>query len=182
MIRKSFAILLFAALVACVAFLAAQAPRSEAADVEQSWYDGSKIRIHTGTTDIDISAAVYTSATVILTLEPPANTAAHDVSVTFDLDKTTTGFNDTHSSETIQFLVGRRVDGTNWRVDAQAATTAISGTNSNTRSVTLSIGTIGSNEKARVYVLLSAEAADCEFPYVVSYRSPHRMTFTDVAN
>lgn len=153
-----------------------------AADTQKRWFDGSLIQVHTSTTYVDVSAATYTSATVLLTMAPPSGNAAHDVSVTIDLDKATTGFNDGYSSETIQFLVGRRVDGSNWRVDAQNSTTAISGTNANTRSVTLNVGTVTPDEGLRIYVILSAEQGDVALPYVVTYRAPLRMTFTDVSN
>lgn len=154
-----------------------------AADVDSRWFDRGQMRAHTGTTDVDIGAADYTSATVLLTIEPATGTALHDCKVTFDLDFVTAGFSDTHTTQTITFNVARKIDGTNYRIDQEEATTAITGTASNTASVTLDIGNVGPDEDVRVYVTLSAEnAADFDLPYVFYYLSPRTATFTDVAN
>jgi len=152
------------------------------ADSAPKFHDRSQLRVHTGTTDADISAGDLTSQTVCLTIEPAANTALRDVKVVFDLDKATTGWSTNHTTETIQFLVARKVDGTNWRVDIQGATTATSGTASDKKSMTVDIGAVGPDEDVRVYLILSAEGLDFELPYVCYYRSHNLATFTDVAN
>lgn len=171
-------------LVGVLGLLVAALGFARAADIEAKAFDRSVLRVHTGTTDIDVSAADYTSATVLLTVAPPANTGMTDCRVVFDLDKTTTGFNDAQdgTSDTIQFHVARKVDGTNWRPDDAQKTTTITAAAANTRSTSILIGDVGPNESLRIYVTLSVEVADIELPYVFTYKSPDRATFTDVSN
>lgn len=133
-------------------------------------YRDNRLTIETGEADIDISAAVYTGYQALLTIAPLAGRPLTDVEVTFDLAKASTGFAAGHTDETITFAVQRKVDGTNWRTDAASETTAISGTNSAAMAQKVTIGNVTPDEQARVVVKLSAEAADAELPYVLTYR------------
>lgn len=139
----------------------------------------------TGEADIDISEDDYTSYVNLMEIAPAASAPIIDAWVVFDLDKATNGFADQHTTETIQFAVARKIDGTNWRIDAERQTTAISGTNADAlggRSVTLNIGPIGETEDVRIYVVMSAEnSVDVEFPYVLYYRAASAPTVTPVA-
>jgi len=139
-----------------------------------------------GESDIDISAAVYTNFIAWLTIaNPSAKNFIEDCWVFIDLDKATTGFIAVHAAETIVFAVARKVDGTNYRVDANAnggsVTTAVAGTlATSSPMVGIHVGPIGPNEDCRIDVQLSAEVADTELPYVVYYRGP-APTITEVA-
>jgi len=170
---------ILALLVVCTHFLIGGL---RAADEDLRWFDVATLRVHTGTTDIDVSAADLTTDTVILTIEPSSGQGLRDVRVTFDLDSATAGWSSSGSTETIQFLVARKIDGTNYRVDPEQATTALSSTNSNLRSVSILVGDVGVTEACRIIVLEDTETIDVELPYVVTYRAPQDATFTDVAN
>lgn len=133
------------------------------------------IRSLTGTADIDVSAGVYTAAAGVelLRIEPSGQAPLEDVYVEFDLAKATTGFAANNTTETISFIVSRKVDGTNYRSGAgpNQASTAISGTNAAGRSIGLHIGSVLPTEDVRVTVVLSAETGgDVELPFVLYYR------------
>jgi len=129
-----------------------------------------KIRTLTGETDIDISAGDYTAFLPLLTITPDSGRALRDVTVFLDLAKATTGFAAGHSTETIQFAVSRKVDGTNWRREASVPATALTGTLAALRMQKIAVGDVNSGESVRIEVILSAEAADTEFPYVITYQ------------
>lgn len=141
-----------------------------------------RFRVETGTADIDISAADYAADWVaLLTIEPGGTAPIDDVEIIFDLAKATTGFAAQHTSQTIQFALQRKVDGTNWRTIQQSVTTAISGTNAAAMAAQLRAENVGPAEDLRVVVKLSAEnAVDVELPYCVYYRG-EAATFTPVA-
>lgn len=140
----------------------------------------ARLTVETGEADMDISAAAYTGFIALLTIAPQAGRPLTDVEVEFDLAKATTGFAAGHTAETIVFAVQRKIDGTNWRTDLVSQTTAVSGTNAAAAAQRLKIGTITPTEQARVAIKMSAEAADAEFPYVLSYRG-EQPTVTAVA-
>jgi len=139
-----------------------------------------------GETDIDISEAVYTGFVALLTIaNPSSRNFIEDCWVHFDLAKATTGFAATHSgSKTITFGVGRKVDGTNYRVDHNTQGDRISSAIAEDAGALLGcsihVGPIGPDEDCVIYVKLSAEEADCAIPYVVYYRGP-APTITEVA-
>lgn len=145
-----------------------------------------KIKGTNGESDIDISAAVYTNFTPLLTISnPSARAFIEDCWVFIDLDKATTGFIAVHAAETITFAVARKVDGTNWRVDQNAnggaPVTAVAGTlATSSPMVGIRVGPIGPDEDCRIDVQLSAEVADTELPYVIYYRGP-KPTITEVS-
>jgi len=138
------------------------------------------IRTLTGTTDIDVSAAVYTTSGVLLTLALAAGQHMRDVEIFFDLALATTGFAATNSTETIQFQVERKVDGTNWRKGSHWPLVALSGTLAALRSIRLDIGDVDTASEVRVSCVLSAETGgDCTFPYLIKFRG-HEPTVTAV--
>lgn len=149
------------------------------------WHDRNRILVQTGTTDVDVSAADYTSPVALLTIDPTAGHAMHDVLVSFDLDKTTTGFNDVATGTiTAIFTVQRKTDGTNWRSEIATVSSAITATLAASSSYTVNLGTVTPTEGARIAVTLGDEttSGDMEFPYSVTYRAPATATFTEVAN
>ena len=124
----------------------------------------------TGDTYVDVSAGVYTGWLPLLTVAPSGSLAAYDVFVAIDLDKATTGFAATQTTQTAQFAVARKIDGTNWRRDLASITAALAGDNADTQYHGFVIGEVGPNEDVRIEVILSAENGDIVFPYLVQYR------------
>lgn len=155
---------------------------AQATDTDLRYFDKSVLRVTTGTADVDSADAVWTGFIPIITCTPTPAEGMTDVVVVIDLAKTTSGWATTATSETITFAVQRAVDGTNYRSDAGPidASTAISGTNSAGRSITLHVGPVGPGEAFKIAAKLSAEVVtDTDLPYVVYYRAPNRATFTD---
>lgn len=169
----------YALVALLLAVFLALGARAWATSTEARYFDRSLIRAETGTAVIDSAAGVWTGFLPVLTVAPPAGNGMQDVVIVIDLAKATTGWATVATSETITFGVQRAIDGTNYRTDAQDATTAISGTNSATRSVTLHIGLVGPNEALKIAAKLSAETStNPNLPYVVYYLAPERATFT----
>ena len=142
--------------------------------------DFTKVQRFRGTADIDISAAVYTGWVTLLTIVASAGEVLKDLEVVLDLAKATTGFAATHTSETIQATVGTYPDGTNLRAMSNLATAAQAGTASASTGLRLAVEYVDDVGIA-VMVKLSAEAADCEIPYAVTYRGRPSATITPVA-
>lgn len=170
------------ALVATVALVAAvvQAGTTE----RPRLYDAQVARIHSGSSFVDVSAAVYTGYTPLLTIEPRGTNALYDAQVTLDLDfgdSSATSFSGGYTSETIRFAVGRKIQGL-WRWDTERQSATVAGTAADDRSVTLDLGIVGPSEDCRVYVLLSAEQGDIEIPYVLTYRAGADAVVTEVSN
>lgn len=159
---------------------------ARATDTETRWYDSSEIRTHTGTADVDVSASNYTAAFIALTtITPPSGHAMHDVKLTLDLDKATTGLNAVYVVNTAQVAVQRKVDGTNWRTDVATIHSFVHGSGGAdagaTSAYTFDLGTVDTTG-VRIAIKTPSESGDCEIPYRVTYRAPARATFTDVAN
>lgn len=156
-----------------------------ATDSLEALADSLAPRVATGEADIDVSAADYTAYVLLLTIEPAAGAPLWGAEVVFDLAKAATGFAAGHAAQTIQFAVARKVDGTNYRIEAgdpRAESTAISGTNSAGRAIRLDLGSIGVTEDCQVFVKLSAEnGVDVELPYALSYHASAAPTVTPVA-
>ena len=146
-------------------------------------YDAGRLHVATGEADIDVSAATYTAFQALLTVTPASGHALTDVRVCFDLSKATTGFKAGYTTETIQFVVARKIDGTNWRSakNTEIPSTALAGDDSNLRSVDILVGDVGPTEAFRIEVKLSAEQGDVELPYVLTYKSGAPATITAVA-
>lgn len=142
-------------------------------DNKSTFYEPYEVRTETGTADIDISEADYTAAPVaLLTIEPTAGAPLQALRIMLDLDKDTTGFIDTHTTETLQVIIQKKVDGTNWRnvqIGTAAAANDRDGGNEADAEEYL-VGDLTAGEAVRVAVLLSAEVADVEIPYRLNYR------------
>jgi hypothetical protein len=156
-----------------------------AGDEDARFFDRSFLRVHADSSTIDISAADYTAWQTLVTIAPASNQAMSDVRVVVDLDKATTGFADATdwTDETLQISIARKVDGTNYRTCHNLITpsTAIAADDADGLSLEIAVGDVGPTEDLRIMVKVSAEGgADAVIPYVVTYKSPERATFTDV--
>lgn len=137
-----------------------------------------------GTADVDISEADYVGDYVpLLTIAPAVSEALTDVVVDLSLNKATTGFHAVQTAaDTATFAIESKIDGTNWRgiwsgtAIAAAAAPLVSATGTR-----INVGTIPAGGAARISVLLSAERADVEIPYRVTYRGGAAPTITPVA-
>ncbi len=134
-----------------------------------------------GEMDIDISGPDYTSFQNILTIVPAADSPIRDLVVHLDLVKTTTGFVAVHNTETIQFSIARKVDGTNWVRDVDTETATRAANLSGLEGLSITIGSVGVDEQVRLEVKLSAEVADTEIPFAAYYYAAAAATFTAVA-
>lgn len=142
--------------------------------------------LHTtsGTTDIDISAAVYTGYIAILTVE--ANGDLKDLVLDFNFDKETTGVNDVATnSDTLDCLLQIAMDGTLYvGVETMTQITLTGTFGSIATGVSgkrFKVGALPDGAIAKVLVKLSAERADAEIPYNVTYIGAVAPTVTAVA-
>ena len=138
-----------------------------------------------GTTDIDISAGVYTGFVDILTIAPGAE--LQDLVVELDFDKATTGVNEVATaSDTLDCAVYKAVDGTNYVGVQCIPQVTLSGTAGTISGGTIggyrfNIGYVDADSTIKVKVKLSAERADAEIPYKIYYQSLTAPTVTAVA-
>lgn len=135
-----------------------------------------------GTADIDISASVYTAYVELLRVEPKLE-GVFDLVIDLDFNKTTSGW-DTIStaSDTLDVAVFGKIDGTNYRHLLSATQLTAAGDGSHeTAGVRFEIGALGDGSDLSVRVKLSAERADAEIPYRISYRGRRTPTVTPVA-
>jgi hypothetical protein len=134
----------------------------------------------TGTTDIDDSVQTESTAYNILTIAAGSFPLA-DVEVWLDLAKATTGFAAVESSATIIVQVARKVDGTNYRIEATNES-ALSGTLAAGRMWKVNVGSVSPAADVQIWIDMSADAtADMEIPYVVCYKGPEAPTVTAIA-
>lgn len=134
-------------------------------------FDRSQLQVETGTAAMVMASLDWTLYQPLLTLAPTGDFAMYDVKVCIDLAKASTGFAAGYTTETLIATIARKVDGTNSRVAANKATTAITGTNAAGSMLELDLGTIGPGEQAQIKVKLSVEGADISLPFSVYYRS-----------
>ena len=135
----------------------------------------SVVKSTTGVTDIDISAAVYTDYVTLLTVAPQTGYDLLDLTIDLDWNKETSGFDTiATASDTLDSCVVMNIDGTNYRkllTGTQVTATGAGTLADDASGQRFSIGLLPSGCSAVVKVKLSAERADCEIPYRVSYRS-----------
>jgi hypothetical protein len=176
-------------------FPAAAAPANNVslAEVLNAVYNLVVPTVEIGETDIDVTAADYTTVggIPILTITPAAGAPLADVYVDFDFLKDTTGLFVVYTTQTVQFMVQVKVDGTNWRTVAHWPSTAHLGLAVPDAAQDLDalddspahrfhIGHVGVDEEVRITVTLSAEDADAEIPFAVYYKAMAAPTITPV--
>lgn len=167
-----------ASIVAALALVVVAAFAAAAATREDRFFNRSYVGVFTGDASCDLADQDWTSYAAVCTITPASGTALHDVQVVVDLAKATTGFAAGHTSQTITFIVARKVDGTNWRFDEQSDTAAISGTNAANSCVGITVGTIGVTETVAIRAKISTESgsADFDLPVLVYYQGPVQPT------
>lgn len=150
-------------------------------------------RVYTGTTDVDVSAADYTTVGGIAILTIVPDNHAVEIVVDLDLNKDTTGLLVVNTTETLQILQQTKVDGTNWRtIQGWPAASDFTGLTvpdaaddldaaDDSPARRFTFGPIGPTQSARLTLELSAETGgDAEIPYVV-YVKGGSATVTAVA-
>lgn len=144
-----------------------------------------RLGVLTGITDIDISAAVYTGFIDILTIEPGSE-SLKDLVVDLDFDKATTGVNEVATaSDTLDCMAYVSVDGSNYVGVEQMTQITLSGTagtiTTGKGGHRFKLGSLDSSCAVKIKVKLSAERADAEIPYRITYIGKVAPTVTDVA-
>ena len=128
-----------------------------------------KPRSESGTTDIDISAYVYTGLITLLTVTAPPG-GLEECVIDLDVNKATTGIDAVATaSDTLNMQLQRKIDGTNYRTVQAASQITLTGTGTTVSGVQFKTGPLEANESVVVKVMLSAERADAEVPYKVTY-------------
>lgn len=148
-------------------------------------FDYSEPDVLTGTTDIDISAADYTGYIAILTIAPGTG-GIKDLTIDLDFDKATTGVNEVATNaDTLDCLLQLSADGTNYvGVEAMTQITLTGTAGSIANAIgghRFKVGDVDENGLVKVLVKLSAERADAEIPYRITYSAINAPTVTAVA-
>ncbi len=130
------------------------------------------VRESTGNADVDISEAVYTAYVNILTVTAPA-TGLLDCTIDIDFNKATTGWDTVATaSDTLNCVLVKAIDGTNYR-STQLASATITANGDGTldaseSGMSFKVGLMQSGASVQVHVKMSAERGDCELPYRVT--------------
>lgn len=140
----------------------------------------------TGTTDIDISAADYTGFIDILTIVPATGEDLKDIVIDLDFDKATTGVNEVATNaDTLDCNLYAKVDGTNYVGIESMTQITLTGTAGSIATGKgghrFKVGLLDSASGLKVKVKLSAERADAEIPYRITYVGKEAPTVTAVA-
>lgn len=164
------------------------------AEIEsQSLSGAGEWRVYSGTTDIDVSAADYTTVGGIAFLTIVPDHATCEVIVDIDMLKATTGLLVVNTTETVQIMMQSAIDGTNWRtIQGWPAASSMTGLTVPDAAQDLDalddspakrfvFGPVGPTQGCRLTITLSAETGgDAEIPYVV-YVKGGSATVTAVA-
>lgn len=144
--------------------------------------DNVEPEVLTGTADIDVSESDYTAMVTLLTIAPPA-TGLSDLIIDLDYAKATTGIDVVATaSDTLDVAVYGLVDGTNARMLMSNTQVTLAGDGSvEHNGDRFIIGVVDSGESIIVKVKLSAERADAEVPYRITYKGQSAPTVTAVA-
>lgn len=148
----------------------------------ETLYNYLKPRTLSGTTDIDISEAVYTGFVTILTIAPAA--AVRDMTIYLDFDKETTGVNDVATNnDTLDAQVFTKVGGSVYVAVELMTQKTLTGTFGLAAGGgwMIKIPSLDTTQDLVIKVKLSAERADAEIPYRITYCSEQAPTVTAVA-
>jgi len=138
-----------------------------------------------GDTDIDISAAVYTAFVTLLTVTAPTG-GINDLVIDLDFDKATTGINEVATNaDTLDAQLQVSADGTNFVGVENITQVTLTGTAGSIATGVnghrFKVGSLYTGGVVKVLVKLSAERADAEVPYRVTYSALGTPTITAVA-
>jgi len=125
-----------------------------------------------GTTDIDISESDYTGYITLLTVTAPS-TGLTNLVLDLDYNKATSGVDAVGTADdTLDVCVVGKTDGTNERTLLTGTQVTLNGDGSlddSESGVRFNVGPVAASEAIAVKVKLSAERADAEVPYRVTY-------------
>ena len=138
-------------------------------------------KISKGVADIDVTAAVYTGFITLLTITPATGDVIQDLTIDLAYNKATSGVSAVATNaDTLDVECYAKADDS---VESRIAVgSQVTLTGDATPAITgerFQLGTV--NGAVTVKVKLSAERADAEIPYKVSYRSLQNATITAVA-
>lgn len=136
----------------------------------------------TGEMDTDDSAAVYNAAggAVMMTITPTG--PIYDVTLDLDNNKASTGLLIVYTTSTVQFIIERKIDGTQWRVTDHWPST---GSNTGLAVADIgndldaaddgvgkrfNLGNIGADEEVRIMFETDTEQGDTEIPFALTFR------------
>jgi hypothetical protein len=146
--------------------------------VQKRLFSRGELKIVSGTATLDLTGADFTTYQPALTITPQADHALEDLRIAIDLAKAATGFSAQFTTQTIQFVISRKIDGTNWRRIKSTETAALSGNNAaNTGALSgameLFVGDVGPGQAVRVEVVLSSEngVSTVALPFVATYKA-----------
>jgi len=136
----------------------------------------------TGEMDTDDSENDYTTVGGIPMLTITPTGPIYDVTLDLDNNKASTGLLVVYTTGTVQYIVERKVDGTNWRVtDHWPSTGSNTGLAVADQANDLdaaddgvgkrfNLGNIGADEEVRINFETDGEAGDSQVPYALTFR------------
>jgi len=135
----------------------------------------------TGEMDVDVTASDYTTVGGIPMLTITPTGPIYDVTLDIDNNQASTGLMIIYTTQTVQFVVERKVDGTAWRVTDHWPTAGPTGLAVPDAADDLDaaddgvgkrfiLGNIGADEEVRINIELSAENGDCALPFALTFR------------
>lgn len=138
-------------------------------------------KVSNGVADIDISAAVYTGFITLLTVTPATGDVLQDLTIDLGWNKATTGVSAVATNaDTLDVEAYAKADDSVEARIAVGSQVTLTGTAAPVISgERFKLGTV--NGAVTIKVKLSAERADAEIPYKVSYRALETATITAVA-
>ena len=139
----------------------------------------------TGNTDVDISAHDYTDFVTLLTVTAGTG-GINDLAIDLDFDKATTGINEVATNaDTLDVQLQISPDSTNFVGTENITQITLTGTAgtiaTGVNGHRFNIGSVHTAGVVKVLVKLSAERADAEVPYRVTYSASNAPTVTAVA-
>ena len=142
----------------------------------------AKVGVLSGVTDMDVSEAVYTAYVDLLTITPTNDIL--DLAIELDYIKATTGLSVVATNnDTADIAVFSAIDGTNYRrVKASATKTLTGNANLVDNADRFELPCVDKDTVIKVRIKVSAERADVEIPYKVTYKSLTAPTITAVAS
>ena len=138
-------------------------------------------KVSSGTADIDVSASDYTGFITLLTITPATGEVIQDLTIDLAYNKATSGVSAVATNaDTLDVAAYAKADDTTESIIASGSQVTLTGDASPIISgERFQLGTV--NGAVTIKVKLSAERADAEIPYKVSYKALNNATITPVA-